>query len=489
MESDASVPGFYAAVDLGATSGRVVVARVGAGGISIHEVRRFENLPITIDGRLCWDVDDLMTETLAGLGEAVRVAAQSGAPLSGIGVDSWGVDYAFGDGPDWQVEHHRGSPSPQAAIERRDLQPEEIYSISGVLDQAINTGLRLATVEPAADPRLLFTPDLWVQALTGARATDPTIASTSQLLDVCTGQWSAALIAACGVDWVQLPELQEPGTLAGLTTTDITRRIGSATPVPVFRVAGHDTASAFAFARPARPGDKVDGLICSGTWSLVGSALAEPETSVAAMTAGFTNERGLRGTLMVRNLNGMWILQECLREWAETGVAHDVPTLVSQATAILGSSLTFDVSDERLLRQGDMVGRVQVMCAEVGRDVPHSPPEITRAIVESLASAYADGLRATEQTADVRIGRISMVGGGARNSLLCQLTADLTGLEVVAGPSEASSIGNLAVQIVATGARSDIASVYADLVGDGVTPISYHPRSTSAGATAHQEVT
>lgn len=472
----------FAAVDLGASSGRVVLGVLQGDRLVIKEVHRFENRPLLDAGRLQWDVDTLFRETLAGLARAVGAASQQSLQLGGIGVDSWGVDFALLDdagGIDGPVLHHRGAGDPSGAIRRRGLSAQQVYERTGVLDQAINTSLRLSDLVVAGaahDQHVLFVPDLWAYLLTGAIGTDATIASTSQLLDPAVTAWADDLLAAGGIDSLRFPALQPPGTPVGTTTPTITAAIGAPRAIPVFRVGGHDTASAFAFASPAGNGDDAEALISSGTWSVVGACFADPILDPAALEAGFTNETGVHGTLVVQNLNGMWVLQECLREWAESdGAPTDLDELLGQARALRSNGPTFDAASEALLGPGGMVGRVIALIAEGERELPGARPQIVRAILDSLAAAYARSLRNLARLGDLRFERVRLVGGGSRNRLLCQLTADATGLPVLAGPAEASSIGNLAVQAAASRHTADVGALYDHLSGSGADVECFEP--------------
>ncbi|TAJ50121.1 MAG: rhamnulokinase [Herbiconiux sp.] len=476
----------FAAVDLGASSGRVMLGTLTATGLELNEVHRFPNRPVTTEGELCWDVDALFAETLEGLGRAVARCEATGATLSGIGVDSWGVDYAIIDEAGAitrPVLHHRGAPDPAPWIAGRPLDEAAVFALSGVPDQAINTSLRLSAQNARAafaGERLLFIPDLWVYLLTGVLGTEPTIASTSQLLDASSGDWSEELVALHGLDGLTLPPVRAPGSFAGLTTEAITSRIGSATAVPVYRVAGHDTAGAFAFAEPVAPGDTGTGLVSSGTWSLVGTAAAVPALGRDALEAGFTNERGIRGTLLLQNLNGMWILHQCMQDWETDAAAPaapplDVAGLVAEAALVPASAAVFDVADERLLAPGGMVERVATLAEEAGRARPETRAETVRAVLDSLAAAYARGVQRAGELTGARLTAIRIVGGGSKNALLCQLTADISGLPVTAGPAEASSIGTIAAQIVASGLRRDLAEVYTQVSGDGAGTTDYLP--------------
>ncbi|HXH36556.1 MAG TPA: FGGY-family carbohydrate kinase [Plantibacter sp.] len=496
--SEGPLDRFHAAVDLGASSGRVVLGRWNASGLELLEVRRFPNGPIESDGRLIWDAERLFDETLLGLAEAVRVAQDAGAQLDGIGIDSWGVDVGLVDdgaigvgsadvgrtasGPAAPaapavptVHHHRGADALGPAVAAGLVDAATAYGITGVLEQSINTSYQLRSraveaAEGAADVTrrtVLLVPDLWVQLLTGITGAERTIASTTQLLDQRTGEWSVELIDRWGLSGFDFPTIVAPGTLAGPTTPAVTERLGAAAPIPVYRVAGHDTASALAFARPAN----AELLVSSGSWSLAGVCLEEPVLTESARIAGFTNEAGADGSsLLIRNLAGMWLLTECARGWSEEdGRRIDPVELVEEATeqserserdVTAVPSPVFDVGDPSLLVPGDMPARIAALCRAAGQDAPVGRIGVVRSIIESLAVAYAETVHACETITGTPLRSVRIVGGGSRNRLLCRRTAERTGLPVAAGPAEASALGNLAVQLVAAGAAPSVAEVY-----------------------------
>ncbi|SFN36204.1 rhamnulokinase [Mycetocola miduiensis] len=466
MSESAQPARYFAAVDLGASSGRVVAARVDDGGIRAAEVHRFGNGPVLLDGVLCWAVERLFEETVRGLTIVAETAQAEGAVFAGIGVDSWGVDYGLLDLNGnllTGVKHHRGADPNGPADAEQAISAVNAYRMSGIPPQAINTSYQLRSDVRAGAVRggeqVLLIPDLWVHFLTGVAGAERTIASTTQLIDPRTGDWSPQLIEAFGLGNFAFPPTADSGTFAGYTTSEITARIGASRPVPVYRVAGHDTASALAFAVP----DGAELLISSGSWSLAGVCLSEPLLSEDARVAGYTNEAGIGGsTLLLRNLAGMWLLTECTRVWAERGEAEpDVVRLVRQASSEPADPAPiFDVSDPRLLEPGDMPARIAALCRESGQ---YPPPDVlgtVRSIIESLAAAYAETARVCERLTGVPLTSVRIVGGGSRNDLLCRRTAELTGLPVTVGPAEASALGNLAVQLVAAGEMTSTSAVY-----------------------------
>ena len=459
-------PRAFAAVDLGASSGRVVLGTYRDGALDMTEVHRFRNGPVEGDGGLEWDVATLFDETIAGLRRAVALLAERGERLHGIGIDSWGVDYGLIDperGFTGRVKNYLGADPAEPERAAEHVSPSRAYEITGVLTQHINTAYQLRTdARNAAAPdgsTVLLTSDLWVYLLTGVQEAEYTIASTTQLLDPESRTWSEELRRAWGLEGFRFPKLAATGACAGATTAEITERIGAAEPVPVFHVAQHDTASALAFAVPGSG----ELLVSSGSWSLVGVTLETPLRSAEAREAGFTNELGVGGsTLLVRNLPGMLILTGCVRVWSEhDGAPLDVIDLVTRAAADQAPASRFDVADPRLLSPDDPVGVITELCREAGSPEPATRLEVVASIIESLAAAYADSVAACAALSGGPITSIRIVGGGSRNAALCRRTAELAGLPVTAGPAEASALGNLAVQLVADGAVADIAAAYA----------------------------
>jgi rhamnulokinase len=436
----------FAAVDLGASSGRVMVGRVSRrDGLELSEVHRFANRPVRVNGTLYWDILALYRDVLDGLDAA--------GEIDSIGVDSWGVDYGLLDadgsliGNPVHYRDHRAVSSADDVLAKIPF--ERLYSATGIQFLPINTVFRLATDPRAAmAAQALLIPDLLSYWLTGTAGTELTNASTTALLDPRTRRWSTEVADRTGVDLGLFPPLREPGSPAGTTRPDVID-----TPVPVFAVGSHDTASAVA-AVPARTGDFA--YISSGTWSLVGLELDSPVLTDESRNANFTNEIGVDGTVRyLRNVTGLWLLQECQRVWGY----GDVSALIGDA-AKLPRRAVIDANDRRFLSPGDMPARIAEICRETGQSVPRSPPEVTRCVLDSLAVAYRDAveeaMRLAGRTADV----IHLVGGGARNELLCQLTADACGVPVVAGPVEATALGNVLVQARAhgtlTGGLSDM---------------------------------
>ncbi len=443
----------FAAADLGATSGRVILGRLDQGRMTLTEVSRFDTPSFSAGGHLHWDADRINAELVAGFNAAIEL---SGGTLSSVGIDTWGVDYGRFDASGALLEqpyNYRDSRTdgvPDQVFER--IPAKALYGRCGLQVMPFNTIFQL--VSQASDPRwgdvdaVLLLPDLFAHHLTGRRVAEVTIASTTGLLDVTTRSWSSAtcadLAAAYGLPLPRvLPDLVEPGTVIGPA-----RALSQ--PVQVVAVGAHDTASAVVSV-PAV--DDRFAFISSGTWSLVGLELSAPVLSAESRAANFTNELGVDGTVRyLKNVMGLWVLIETMRGWAAAGTAQELLPLLAAAAQEPALACVVDMNDERLLPPGDMPARLAAMAAETGQTMPTHPAGVARVIVDSLALAYRHAIREACRMAGKEIDVVHIVGGGCQNALLCQLTADATGLPVVAGPAEGTALGNLLVQARAMGA-------------------------------------
>ncbi|BCJ46178.1 carbohydrate kinase [Actinoplanes ianthinogenes] len=418
----------FAAVDLGASSGRVVAGTFHDGKLELDVVHRFANEPVHAGGTLHWDILSLYKGVLDGLGKA--------GPVDSIGIDSWAVDYGLIDASGALLGnpvHYRDARTDGIAGRVRDL-----YPISGLQRLPFNTVYQLlaaaGTPQYRAAAKLLMIPDLLAYWLTGETGAEYTNASTTGLLDVRTGNWSWSLIEDLGLRADLFPAIRRPGDL-----------IGHFHGTPVVAVGSHDTASAVV----AVPADHNNfAYVSSGTWSLVGLELAHPVLSDASREANFTNEGGVDGTVRyLRNVMGLWPLQECMREWG----SPDISDLLAAAAREPALRRVVDLDDPVFLPPGDMSSR---LCRAAGMPPDVSPATITRCVLDSLALAHRRAVRQAGELAGVTPSALHLVGGGARNELLCRLTADATGLPVLAGPVEATALGNVLVQARAAGVVS-----------------------------------
>jgi rhamnulokinase len=461
MTSDSAGRAF-AAVDLGASSARVIRAEISPAGVRVREVHRVPNRPVRVRGTLHWDVLALWDGVQEGLRAAGRV--------DGIGVDSWAIDYALIDEDGRLIGnpvHYRdGRTDGVARRVAERLAPTEHYAVTGVQVLPFNTVFQWAA---AADDwamrnaaRALLIPDLFGYWLTGRMGTEVTNASTTGLLDVHTRTWSGPVLDAVGLRGDLFPALRHPGEL-----------IGAFEGVPVTAVGSHDTASAVVGVPAA---DEHFAYISCGTWSLVGVELPAPVTTEAARAANFSNELGVDGTVrFLRNVMGLWLLQECMRVW---GPSVRLDRLLAEAARLPDRRFLIDVDRPEFLPPGDMPARIRAACEG---PAPETPAEITRCVLDSLAMAYARTIREAEELSGRRVEVVHLVGGGAHNELLCRLTARACGLPVEAGPVEAAAYGNALVQARATGALGMIAEgdvSLADLralIRSGYRPSQYSP--------------
>lgn len=447
-----------AAVDLGASSGRVMVADVGPETLRLKAVARFANEPIRLPDGLHWNLPGLYASVLGGLREAL-----AGGPLTSIGIDTWAVDYGLlGDGRLLGLPFHyrdeRRCEAGPAAVHSK-VASAELYARNGLQFLPFNTVFQLA-----ADPwtahaeRLLLVPDLIAHWLTGEEVAESTNASTTGLLDVRTTTWDTDLAATLGIPRRLLPPIVAPGEPIGDLLPHVVETVGG--QAPVVAVGSHDTASAVVGVPMQSPDAAYLSL---GTWGLVGLELDAPVLSDAARDANFTNEGGVDGTTrFLTNVMGTWLLSETLRAWGRS--AADLPELLRAASSVEGEVPVFDVQDPRFAPPGDMPSRIAQWFSERGIRPPQGEAVIVRAIVDSLAQAYADAVATAAQLAGRMVSVIHVVGGGTQNELLCQAIADRSGLPVLAGPVEATALGNVLVQARAAGATGSTLGELRELV-------------------------
>ena len=463
-----------AAVDLGATSGRVIVGDVGPGRLELTEVHRFPNRPVAArDGTLRWDLERLHEEVLTGLAAAGQVDA--------VGVDSWAVDYGLLDASGrlldapFSYRDARGERGVQRV--RSELGAAEHYAVTGIQHLPFNTVFQLAADERLDEAAtMLLLPDLIGYLLTGAVGAETTNASTTALYDVTERSWARGLAETVGLPARLLPALREPGSVVGVLLPEVCERTGQRAGTPVVAVGSHDTASAVV-AVPFSPG--VPGAyVSSGTWSLVGLELAAPVLTEAARTANFTNEGGVDGTTrFLRNVMGLWVLTQAMETWAET----DLAGVLAAATSSPAGGPVVDVDATEFLAPGDMEARVLAACATTGQVPPVGRAAMVRCVLDSLALAHRRALREAVALTGHDVEVVHLVGGGARNELLCRLTADACGLPVLAGPVEATALGNVLVQARALGVDLPDLAAMRSLVRATHPSVRYEPAGDPTG--------
>jgi rhamnulokinase len=469
--------GHVAAVDLGATSGRVMLGRVGPDELSVEVVHRFPNDPVRTSDGLHWNILELYRNVLVGL----RKAMQARPDLVSIGIDSWAVDYGLISGNRLinNPFHYRDERTARGVgLVHGVVDQEALYAANGLQFQPFNTLYQLAVdqVDGVIDERtsMLMIPDLLGFWLTGAKVAERTNASTTGVLDVNGGGWNAALIDKLGLPRSVFPRLVDPGSRIDELSESVVAEIGADRALDLVAVGSHDTASAVVGV-PMTGRDAA--YISSGTWSLVGAELDEPVLTEASRQANFTNEGGVDGRVRyLKNVMGMWLLSESMRTWDRHGHRLGLTDLLDMAARIEGPVPTFDANHPSLLPPGDMPARIAALCAEQGESLPGSPAEFVRSILESLAAAYGSAIDDVVRLSGRQIEVVHIVGGGSQNALLCQLTADRTGRPVLAGPVEATAVGNVLVQARAAGLIHGELEDLRALVARAFPPVEYRPR-------------
>jgi rhamnulokinase len=466
----------HIAVDLGASSGRVMVGSAAAGHLHLDEVHRFPNGPVRVAGSLFTDAVGLWDQVLQGL-RRVRVVPAS------IAVDTWAVDYGL-LGPGGELlgtpRHYRDDRTAGVAERvHRQVPALELYRRNGLQHLPFTTLYQLLAEDTLLGPaeKLLLLPDLmgfWLSGQVGAEATN---ASTTGMLDVRTGRWADDLVALAGISPALLPAVHDPGAVLGSLRADVLADTGLDAGTRLVAVGSHDTASAVV-AVPAVDADFA--YIACGTWGLVGVELAEPVLGEESFAANFTNERGVDDRIRyLRNVMGLWVLQQCVAEWDA-----DLPALLAAAADVPPGGPVVDIDDPRFLPPGPMVGRVRALVTESGRQAPTDPATITRCILDSLAAAFARSVRDAVRLSGHEVRVVHLVGGGARNRLLCQLVANACELPVVAGPVEATALGNVLVQARAAGDLSGSLETLRALVRQTSDLTTYEPHHEAQHTTA-----
>ncbi len=455
----------FLAFDLGAESGRAMLGSLAEGRLTLSEVHRFPNVPVLLPDGLHWDALRLWSEVKAALMQTVR---KHGVELTGVGLDTWGVDYALLDRAGGLVSnpYHYRDPRTDGMIEKacRRMPRARIFELTGIQFLPLNTLTQLLSMvvnrSPALDiaEHLVMMPDLFTYWLTGRIVSEFSIATTSQCYDPRAHDWSTPLLDAMGIPRGIFPPVVPPGTVLGPLCEPVADEVG-ARGVQVIAPACHDTGSAVAAVPAEQPGF---AWISSGTWSIMGAELDRPVIDAASLANNFTNEGGVGGTIRFsKNISGLWPVQECRRTWALEGeeLSYGELTELAEKARPLQSIVDPDAVD--FLRPGDMPARLREYCRRSGQPIPESKGEFIRCALESLACKYRLVLDKMEEMLGRPLEPIHIVGGGTRNRLLSQLTADATGRRVVAGPVEATAVGNLLVQALAVGDIGSLADARA----------------------------
>jgi len=453
-------PASFAAIDLGAESGRVILGTVSDERLELAELHRFPNGPVRLIDELHWDVLRLWSEMKQGVAKAALEAGR----LEGIGIDTWGVDFALlgkGDTLLGNPFHYRDSRTNGMLDKAFGIVPrEEIFDRTGIQFMQFNTVFQLLAMRLGGSPlleraeTLLMMADLFNFWFTGRKCCEFTNATTTQAYDPRAGRWAVEMIAKLGLPTRIFPEIVPPGTVLGPLREEIAAELGTG-ETPLIAPATHDTGSAVA-AVPATT-DQTWAFISSGTWSLIGMEVPMPIINKDSARYNFTNEGGVYGTFrFLKNIMGLWLVQESRRTWQRQGTDYSYAQLTALAVATKPFVAILDPDDTSFIAPGDMPSRIADYCQRTGQTPPNGPGETVRVCLESLALAYRQTLARIEACTGRKVEVIHIVGGGTQNRPLCQWTADATGCTVVAGPIEATAAGNVAVQAVATAVLPDL---------------------------------
>ncbi len=448
----------FLAFDLGATSGRAILATFEDGNFDMREIYRFPNAVIEMHGKYYWNILGLYDH----LKQALTICGREKISLDSIGIDTWGVDFGYiaKDGSLLSMPRAYRDPYTDGAPERyfEIIPRSEVYAATGIQIMNFNSLYQLFSAKSEnfapleAAESILFIPDLLSYMLTGEMVCEYTAASTSQILNPATKSFELPLLDAIGINPSLLKQLVEPGQKIGLLTASLAEECG-VSRVPVVTVAGHDTASAIV-AIPAQ--NRNFAYLSSGTWSLMGIETEEPIITEASFENNFTNEGGIEGTTrFLKNITGMWILEQCRKEWAKQGKEYSHPQIVAMAESERSFSSTINPDDPQFANPDSMLQSITQYCQQTEQTAPASDAQVVWLIFNSLANRYREVLATLQEMSPFKIETLHVIGGGAQNALLNQVTADAIGIPVVAGPSEATAIGNVMLQAKACGLFTD----------------------------------
>lgn len=443
----------YIAVDFGGGSGRVIAGHIADdGALHLDEVHRFGNRQVRLGRHLYWDFPALFADMLEGIGKAVA----KGYRIRSIGVDTWGVDFGLIDEAGallslpicYRDEATAGLPEKFFASHPADGH----YSRAGIQTMEINTLFRLMAMQDEQPhllqcaSKLLMMPDLFNYFLTGRAVSEYTEASTTELLDARKREWNFPLIKALGLPERIFPEIVFPGSIIGCITEDVRRQTGIDYDVPVVAAGSHDTAGAAYASLSGTDKSCVTAFLSSGTWSLLGVAIPEPVLTEEARRYGFSNEGGVNGTLLLQNITGLWILQKLMEEWRKSDKNLGYPAIIDEARESTYQGI-IDVDSAEFTNPQSMTEAISVHCKEKGMAAPVNRGDYARCVMQSLAARYARGIRELNTLLPAPVQRLNIIGGGSMNTLLNELTSAECGIEVVAGPAEATAIGNIRLQM------------------------------------------
>jgi len=507
----------YIAVDLGAESGRIMLGLVSDDRLELEEIHRFNNGPIEENGSLRWDFDRLLSEVKAGISKAAKKAGTKVArpswpctgwkpvlQVEGIGVDSWGVDFGLigADGKLIENPYHYRDSRTNAMCEKAFelMSKRQIYENTGIQFMQLNSiyqllAIRLSPLSRGSAPRrrgdvlaktkkLIFMADLFSYYLCDHAFGEYTLASTSQLMDMKTGKWSQDVFDKLSLPIEIMPDIVQPGTVVGQLSKSIAGELGCE-QIPVIATGSHDTASAVA-AVPAGQGNWA--YLSSGTWSLMGVEVPEAIVNGKTFEYEFTNEGGVENTIrLLKNIMGLWLVQECKRQWEREGVELSYPELTEMAEKAQPFARHIEVDSREFLAPGDMPKRINNYLAETGQKKIQDKGQMIRAILEGLAFKYRLVLERLEDVTGNKIDCLHIVGGGMQNELLNQFAANATGKRVVAGPAEATATGNILMQAKATGQIKNLAEAR-KIVRNSFDLKEYEPQDVSLWEERYNEL-
>jgi len=476
----------YIGVDLGAESGRVMLGSLAGGRLALEEVHRFPNTPLRTDGAWHWDVPALW----AGVQDGLRQVARRAVPIASVSVDSWGLDCVLLDARGEVIPpvFHYRDPRTERGVKAlfAKVPWERVFAETGIQFMPLNHLYHLAAETPerlARAARIVPLGDAFNHFLCGVARAEVSLASTTQLYNPRTRTWSRPLLAALGLVPEQFPSLVEPGTKLGRLKPAVAGETGLSADVEVIATCTHDTGAAVA-GIPVQDAEfpaphPTWAYLSSGTWSLLGLELAEPVLTDRCRALNFTNEIGFGSSVrLLKNIVGLWLVQECRRDWARTGRDFDYATLMQLAAEAEPFRSLINPADPRFIPPDAMPERIAACCRATGQPVPETPGQFIRCALESLALEYRRVLRQAEELAGAKAGRLHIVGGGSKNSLLNQFAADACGIPVVAGPAEATAIGNILVQAIALGHLPSL-SVGREVVGASFETSRVEPRDAA----------
>ncbi len=476
------------AFDFGASSGRAIIGCFDGDKITLEEVHRFSNDPVSVGGTVYWDVLRLFYEIKQGI-----IKAKIAGGFDSIGIDTWGVDFGLIDSEGKLMEnpvHYRDARTAGLVDEAFKTMPKEkLYGITGIQFMELNTLFQLISLKKyrpwmlERSDKMLFMPDLFGYMLTGKMCAEYSIASTSQLIDLDKRTWSKEILDAFGIKESVFAPLVQPGTVLGELSKEICEECG-VDPVPVISVCGHDTQSAITSV-PCEDGDFA--FLSSGTWSLFGTELDKPIVNETSMNINITNEGGFDGsTGFLKNIIGLWLIQESRRQWKREGKEYSYADLEKLALAAEPFKCFIDPDAPEFVPHGNIPERVREFCRKTGQYVPETVGEIMRCIYESLAMKYRLTFEKLRECTERDYPVIHVIGGGTKDGLLCQMTANSCDRTVKAGPIEATVMGNVAVQLMSDGSVKNIGQAR-KIVADSSELKTFEPKDTDKWAGAYED--